>query len=300
MNVKNVSIYKIVACLTALFIFAFSMNYHSSIAKATNTNRTYCIYEPSTGSLIDTYELSSLSDYTVNSRQAIGNDDREPDFSKSGVVKLMTNGNFLGTGFVIDDHIIATAAHCTYNRGSDLVVDIDEILLFDSETEDVELTLLSDEISEVHIPQIYTTCVDSDQFKYDYALIYVEENLHDYVMFDLGTTLDNFTDFEHELFITGFPSKVKNQTANTYDDHIMYTGSGEVTYIYDETFKTNADSSGGNSGGPAYIVTEYNDQKYYTVIGIVVSEQTGSNPTYNRCNRITTDQLHFFKNNPYI
>ena len=48
------------------------------------------------------------------------------DFSKSSVVKIMDSYNYRGSGFVVDEHTIATAAHCVLDE------QLSEILLFNS------------------------------------------------------------------------------------------------------------------------------------------------------------------------
>lgn len=307
MNVKNVSIYKIVACLTALFIFAFSMNYYSPDVNASNTTCQYYIYEPTGGEHIYSYTLEAVSNYTPTTRVAIGSDDRVTDNTKTGVVKLIdtSNENYVASGFVIDDHIIATAAHCLYDKGEDPygrepIITIDNILLFNS-SGSVALTIESEDIIEYHIPVNYINAkIDTvdpmgERFNYDYALIYVEENLSDYVQFELGAMLDNFNT---TISVTGYPVEVNGETVNNLTDHKKFTCNGQVTTIYDSTFKINADTSDGNSGGPAYVTTQYNGNTYFTVIGILVSGDKEA--AYNLCNKLTTDQLHFYKNNPYV
>lgn len=60
--------------------------------------------------------------------------------------------------------------------------------------------------------------------------------------------------------------------------------------------------TGGNSGGPVYVKTEYNGKEYAVVIGITTVATWGGDNIYNGGGgvRMTTNLLHFYKNNPNI
>ena len=64
---------------------------------------------------------------STNARAVIGDDTRVVDFSKSGVVKInftASNGeSYWGTGFVVDEHTIATAAHCVCTGSAEVYAD---------------------------------------------------------------------------------------------------------------------------------------------------------------------------------
>lgn len=148
--------------------------------------------------------------------------------------------------------------------------------------------------SYCHIPSTYT----SNSYG-DYALITVEQDLSEYANFNLGAPLDNFIRNESTVLTTGFPQKVNDKTVNTVDKHYMYTSAGSaVNKVIDESVQIsyNNDTSGGNSGGPVYTSTLFNGKFYYTVVGI---HTTGAG-SYNIATRMTTDLLHFYKNNPNI
>ncbi|MDE6019650.1 MAG: hypothetical protein K2H01_01455 [Ruminococcus sp.] len=85
------------------------------------------------------------------------------------------------------------------------------------------------------------------------------------------------------------------------------------TMDYDRNIITNVDVAAGQSGSPLYTYTEYDNKKYYTVIGIIAYSHTecidenGNISTsglvtqmVNYGPRITTEILHFYKNNPNI
>ena len=299
MNVKNVSIYKIVACLTALFIFAFSMNYYSPSAKASNTTRGYKIFDASTNECIYEYSLNALTNTYPATRSVIGNENRGESYKDNGVVKIITNLSS-GTGFVVDKHTIATAAHCIYNANT--TVSISEILLFDentSTTGNAQAELSATPV-EYHIPLNFISAQDDDtRSNYDYALITVEEDLTDYLMFDMGVVLDSA--LNQIVSVSGFPYTIgvspNETTVNTSTIHNLYKGNGYITDLSNPLkIWYDTDTSGGNSGSPVYYTYTYNGIKYNVVIGINTSGGVDANAAI----RITTDQLHFYKNNPYI
>lgn len=296
MKLKNVSLNRIIACLIAMFIFAFSMNF-SFDANASNTSRTYNIYNATTGAYIDRYTLNALdTENNTSTYSLVGNDDRVVDFTKSGVVKLMTSNYYLGTGFVVSKNIIATAAHCVKNKT------ISSIRLFDTNG-NVSKTVTP---VEVHIPKTY---VDSNNTNYDYALITVNDDLSDYAIFDLGVALDSAISNHLSVSVTGFPSYLNDNSSeivNDYTQNSMYTGTGVLNFstIYNNNnYKLyyTADSSGGNSGGPAYITISKYGKVYYTVVAIHTNGfNESSSEQLNSGTRMTTDLLHFYMHNPNV
>ncbi len=117
-----------------------------------NTIRRYHVYDAKTGNYNKSYHLPPMSSVN-NSRAIIGDDERVIDWTKSGTVKLITTplddsvdyDYSEGTGFVVSDHVIATASHCVYNQK------ISEILLFDNTG---KVTLHATPV-EYHIPDDY-------------------------------------------------------------------------------------------------------------------------------------------------
>lgn len=279
---KTVSVF-IASTMLALTLTA-TMN--MQVSAAVNTSQSYKVYNASNGSFVQSYTLSE-NPVMDRSKGVIGTDDRFVDFSKNGVVKIVTRGG-IGTGFVVDDHTIATAAHVLYNGNA---VPVSHIYFFKQDGSiDMDIT----NPSYCHIPSTYT----SNSYG-DYALITVEQDLSEYANFNLGAPLDNFIRNESTVLTTGFPQKVNDKTVNTVDKHYMYTSAGSaVNKVIDESVQIsyNNDTSGGNSGGPVYTSTLFNGKFYYTVVGI---HTTGAG-SYNIATRMTTDLLHFYKNNPNI
>lgn len=289
---KTVSVF-IASTMLALTLTA-TMN--MQVSAAVNTSQSYKVYNASNGSFVQSYTLSE-NPVMDRSKGVIGTDDRFVDFSKNGVVKIVTRGG-IGTGFVVDDHTIATAAHVLYNGNA---VPVSHIYFFKQDGSiDMDIT----NPSYCHIPSIYTSDV-KDAVVHDYALITVEQDLSEYANFNLGAPLDNFISRGSTVLTTGFPGKVNDKTVNTVTDHNMYTSAGStVDNVYDASIEIsyNNDASGGNSGGPVYTSTLFNGKFYYTVVGIhAKSAVSGDLPnSANRAVRMTTDLIHFYKNNPNI
>lgn len=284
---KTASIF-IASTMLALTLTA---NMNMQVSAAVNTSQTYKIYNASNGSFVQSYTLSE-NPVMDKSKTVIDTDDRFVDFSKNGVVKIVTGIGSWGTGFVVDDHTIATAAHVLYNGNA---VPISHIYFFDQNGSiDMDIT----NPSYCHIPSIYTSDVE-DAVVYDYALITVKQDLSEYANFNLGAPLDNFIHRESTVLTTGFPKKVNNKIVNNATDHNMYTSAGSTiddVHKADIEISYNNDTSGGNSGGPVYTSTLFNGKFYYTVVGI----NAKAAGTGNRAVRMTTDLLHFYKNNPNI
>ena len=301
-KIKFLNARRCVAVFMAMLITVLSFSYtNNNRTNATNSNITYFVYDAKTGDKIPNrnYMLLKLNS-SDKERTVIGNEDRKIDWSKSGVAKIITEYTKddrdycgLGSGFVVSDHVIATAAHCINGRK------ISEILLFSNNGN----TTLHATPIEYHVPYLFTKPINSDEpynYIYDYALIMVKEDLSAYACFDLGVPLDNLKDKHSTVSVTGFPGKVgkpnEEKIVNTLTEHKMYTGKGTIVGINNDKISYDTDSTGGNSGGPAYITEKVKDNEHYTVIAI----HSYSGTTQNGGVRMTTDLIHFYKNNKNI
>ncbi|MBO5226541.1 MAG: trypsin-like serine protease [Ruminococcus sp.] len=298
---------KIISVIVAAVMFIICITYNNILeTSAVNTALNYKVFNASNGNYMSTYTLSANA-VQDNSRSVIELDTRVVDFTKSGVVKIIMNSGSFSTGFVVDGNTIATAAHCVANKTSDGNAascgdSINKILIFDANG-NIELTITN--AYSVHIPSLYFSTYGNTN-EYDYALITIPEvdtetrDLSNYAIFNLGIMLDGFKNSGKTISITGFPKEVNDEIVNDcISKHTMYEGTGQVGEKYansDFIFGYTCDTSGGNSGGPVYTTVAYGGNVYYTVIGI---HTTGAG-TFNAATRITTDLLHFYKNNPNI
>lgn len=305
---KTYRLRKVTSIIIAALMLVLSLTSYSSMdADAVNTSLTYNVFNASNGNYMSSYTLAANA-VQDNSRITFGNDERVVDFTKSGVVKIVTSAGTFGTGFIIDGHTIVTAAHCVYEKDSDIPdsyagLSITHIYVFNSNGV-VELDITN--AYSMHIPTLYVSTAGETN-KYDYALITIPEvntetgDLSEFAIFDLSVMLDGFKNSNKVISTTGFPGEVRGKTVNHGSLHNMYTGTGAVETDKrdpDLQFCYTCDTSGGNSGGPIYTTTSYGGNVYYTVIGIVAGHNTTDG--INIATRITTDLLHFYKNNSNI
>lgn len=316
-----------------------SINLPSAQTFNGSTSETYHVFEASTGDhlLYNAYSLfdfNPIPNININEPDApdaiIGNeDDRLPIWDKSGIVKIMSPeapDNFMGSGFVVAPHIIATAAHCVFNASA-LIPDnlfsqqgyiISEIRLFDNNG----INTLTATPVECHVPWSFISNAYEGIYapSYDYALISVEEDLSDYMCFNLGVALNSAITNETNINVSGFPYYVEGIKVNDNTHDQMYWASGSLgeweDYINasyytanhlndDRMFFYNVDTSGGNSGGPIYITKDVydkngnNHQVYYDVIGINTSSvyTLGDYGIVSMGTRMNSELLRFYLHN---
>lgn len=287
-RIKSIVKRTIAAGCSSLLLFAGIANCTS--ADAFFNKMKYKAYNFSQDKMFS-YTLDE-NDFQVNQR-AGSIDDRVPDKDTS-VVKL-TGGGKIGTGFIVDDHTIATAAHCVYQGenksfAKDLKIDI-----FNGDCTKILKTITP---KEVHMPLYYSFKADE---RYDYALLYVEEDLSKYGEFSLSMPMDSFMTSGATVTVSGFPAKTASNPNASCEKR--YKADGEImdirTFkpeIWDYQIRYSAFMSGGDSGGPVYTTQTFDGETYHTVVGINTS---GTTDLY--CGtRITTTLLMFYYNNDYI
>ncbi|MDE6729442.1 MAG: trypsin-like peptidase domain-containing protein [Oscillospiraceae bacterium] len=273
------------------------------------------------------YTLSMPKEYNaenaISTYGVIGDDDREYMKNQSefsgiiGVelgIKKSSNENSrwysAGTGFIVGDHQIATAAHCVYGTYDE---SDDEYHFYSYVDSSKNRLFLYDENGnktgemltpvEVHIPSDYIekSQIGEEVIYYDYALITVEEDLSKYTHFNMGLVKEPYssTFLNANIYVSGLPDIV-NSTKNENNKIAkgcgkMYTGSkvhpNEILYY-------TTDTSDGDSGAPVYTTTKYkvgNTEYYdYTAIGIV----SGTVGIYNYGVRVIPLIQRFYNSNP--
>lgn len=277
----------------------------SMTATAVSTSRIYLRHNYDEHSTIEstTYPLylddfeSSTSTYIG----VIGEDTRYRD-GDTGIVRL-TSGS---TGFVVGDHVIATCAHCVYNRNTGEWIENYKIRMYDSEG--VPTTVEYDPV-EAHIPQTY---VSNSSDMYDYALITVAQDLSEYAHFNLGSLYDlDAQSLENvNLYATGIPGQVHGEENGNFGDtgqtgRKVYTGIGHIVDVANsnsEILYLDADITPGDSGGPIYMQETYCIGLDVYRINTVVSICAGMSNSglYNLGPRFNSTILQFYHNNPNI
>lgn len=226
------------------------------------------------------------NDFQVNQRAGLI-DDRVPDKDTS-VVQLSIGG----TGFIVDDHLIATAAHCVYGVDNKSFIKDLKVNIYDENCTKILKTITP---KEVHMPLYYSFKGDK---RYDYALLYVEEDLSKYGEFSLSMPMDSFMTSGATVTVSGFPAETASNPSASCKKR--YKADGEIVNIetndQDYRIKYSTATSGGDSGGPVYTTQTFDGETYHTVVGI----HSTSDGTFRCGTRITTTLLMFYYNNDYI
>ena len=298
-SVKILNAKRAVAVFMAVLMTILSLSYTSNKTDAANTRIQYYMFNAKTGAKVGDYYLDPLPSVD-NSRAVIGEDERVIDWTKSGVVKIMSPNYYLGSGFVVGDHVIATAAHCVYDYFNGNAEKITKILLFNNNG---NIALEATPVT-THVPTKFINAVNDGKYRTisDYALITVKDDLSAYACFDLGVPLDSFMNSNSVVTVTGFPATWgkpgEEVTVNTATKHMMYSGNGKMYNGNDSLIRYETDTTGGNSGGPVYITESIPGRNtYYTVVAINIAEPNVDNPKYNIGTRMTTDLIHFYSAN---
>lgn len=234
---------------------------------------------------VDPYDNTVSTNNNATPRAIIGDNDMIRDYD-TAVVNLSIGGS----GFIVSDHVIATAAHCVYNTETNSFID-NTIKIVDSNN------------NRTFTPKYVDICktyVDPDHRDYDYALLYVEEDLSEYGRLQLGVATDDYINKHGEVIASGFPQTYpSNYQGQPYG--IRFKAKGRITGVTTMDILYNADTAGGDSGGPVYAEEGFTTNSgerydYKTVVAIHVATSGIDNIGV----RITPDILKFYMNNSNI
>jgi len=263
------------------------------------TSRRYSKYdyelEKEMGNYVITANTSSAG---VNSRIFETYNDYR-DYENLNTVQLDLDGN-IGSGFIVGEHVVATAAHCLYgsdgNGGFTFCPNV-EINVYNAAGTQIVQTYTP---VSAHIPVNYRahlTIGDGFEDNYDYALLYVEEDLSSHGIWSLGCMTTEFMATGSNVIASGF-------TAHDSVYSRYYSRGPIRNPVEIDTGKNNMDLRftsesklyGGKSGGPVYYEATYGGNTIKSVIGIGTGAEPQSNNTWGT--RITPTILQFYLNNP--
>ena len=239
----------------------------------------------------------------------VDTDDMYPETDvdmKSGIVRLSSGG----TGFVVGDHVIATAAHCVYDKDThewenNLYVQFPENNLY-SNPSCIYVNPNSTKYYAVqaHIDNRYYTNTTN---YFDVALITVSNNLSNRYHFKLGVLNTKTLIRRFNAYLTGFPeshSSWWNVNGNSqWLNCFMYTGYDKFyssTGVYPQYVNYKTDSVGGNSGSPVYVKETGGNTTYDYLTVVAIHQGVGATDLYNRGTRLDAQYLKFFLNNNQI
>ncbi len=255
-------------------------------------------------------DLSSYTEYTLsNTITPVLSTCDTPlearDYENINTVKLNINDTAVGSGFIVDNHIVATAAHCVVNKdnssstGVKFIPNI-KVEVYDSSS--INLTA-SYTAKEVHIPVEYKEHLVNNNYlcdNYDYALIYVEEDLSQHGIWNLGYMTTEFMSTGTHLVTSGF---TKYPNDNVYERYYDSDPVAQLNTLPDShndreiRFHTLAQSQGGKSGGPVYYESVNGNNTIKSVVGICTG---GGENIYTWGTRITPTIIRFLLNNTNI
>lgn len=269
-----------------------------------NSGRYYRKYDCVTKTTSTYYISSATNNYSSGilpiSSDALAPDNR--DNENINVVELTVNGVFLGSGFIVGSHVIATAAHCVYNSNG-FVTGIDvNVYNANGEVKPSNL-LVSAPAKSLHIPSLYLSYINGVENNYDYALIYVDKDLSPYGIWDIGIATTEFMNTNRTVVTSGF--RHYNDDNNDILARYQKGGPVEPLPLDDHNYQryrmySLGTSYPGKSGGVAYYDSTYSTIFTRSALGVVTGAADIENggPTYSV--RITPTLIRFYKQNPYI
>jgi V8-like Glu-specific endopeptidase len=290
-------------------IYGYSYNYTNSLYTVPdNSSRTYYKHTCNTGtsSTYSSYILSAATN-TINNSLAdiddsfIETNNRaidQPDNENTSCVKLIMksydNHEWEGSGFIIDDGIIATAAHCLYDQTYGFMKSV-EIRFYNANCSDVLAIAFA---HNIHVPANYITTPSTIRDNYDYGLIYFDPE-DDVIYYDdyyyIGNDKVNIGFMSNEFMYTDSYVTTSGFTSDSTHIDRRYFSTDVILPLNDSPYRFASDAYAyfGQSGGMTYF-KPYNN--YKSTVGIV------THTTYPGTLgiRLNTTLMRFYKQNNYL
>lgn len=293
-KIKVLNAKRCVAVFMAALMMILSLSYtkdNQIDVIAASKTRTYWRHNYSSPNLASYYQYDLTVNSINNSRTIFPPANNMKKDKDTSVVRI-NGGSYWGTGFIVGDHEIATAAHCVYSRSDDKFLKF-KISIID-ENNNVIKTIPP---HYVHINKNFEMASEGNFSPYDYAMIYVDEDLSEYGAFNLGVALDIYADNNGSVIVSGFPNP------DYYPDDykgkewgIRFKAAGNIIGKTSDAFQYNADTAGGCSGGPVYIEEKIivNGELHEYKTAIAINKTSG-----NWGARMTAEVLKLYGGNPY-
>lgn len=192
-----------------------------------------------------------------------------PDSSNINCVKLKMeteNGDtYIGSGFIVGSHQVATAAHCVLDSSSKGVF-MKNIEV--TATDDLNGYSQTTKAKSLHVPENYINPGSDSRDNYDYALIYVEDDLSKFGICPLGIMTNEFSSTSSSLFVSGYTTENNNYGRYFSYGQIQKIPSGDLNDPA-KRFTCLAHCKGGKSGGLTYFESKYESTTVKSAVGII-------------------------------
>ncbi len=276
-------------------------------------SRTYYKYSYSNGSAV-----GSPTEYTLNvpgdgsnMREAL--DRTTPnfirDYTNISTVRIfgnIDNTYFSGSGFIIDDHVVATCVHCVALGTSNNISVFNnlKVRVYDS----TESTYIDYNIDSVHVPKSYFPNNSNIEpyNEYDYALIHIDsqydndssKTFSQYDPYNIGYMTSKFFSDQGTITTSGYTTDPNNQTAGT---HRYYSQGTVYNNPTANKYGSYACANNGDSGGIAYYNSNYNNSIIKSAVGNINSRGYANYNLYETFGcRMTPTLARFYLHNSNI
>lgn len=216
----------------------------------------------------------------------IGEDDREPlDFPNEVVGKLeitAPNGKkYEGTAFLVAEDLILTAGHCLYDYK---MGGFATKMVFKAGLNYDGTYIASANATGSYLPLPWKEKRDSD---WDWAILRLDKPIGATVGYEICRVDDN---------PFGKPCEIVGYGVNYEPDTVQLTGFGNILKYSQYRLYYDADTSGGMSGSPIYVVYGHGDYGADIAVSGIHTNGTGEFETRNSGVRITPSLLTVLKN----
>ncbi|MBP3762049.1 MAG: dockerin type I repeat-containing protein [Ruminococcus sp.] len=187
------------------------------------------------------------------------------DNKNRGVVLIKSNGNVIGSGFLVNEHVIATSANTVYGYGADSFETDVTVDIFYSNSSTYSSNLKTTVTpTYVHIPSDYINTSGNGRHNYNYALLYFPENLtlhsgysslkQEYGFFDFGCAVSSFDQSAENVTTSGYRFSEETGVLSRYLDKgtVVNFGASDSGNLREYRLKTLGHCDYDQFGGVMY------------------------------------------------